>query len=49
MRQVDRIEIERRKGYWQYALSKIERAMMQLQSKRVDAQQRIAYLDILQK
>jgi hypothetical protein len=49
MEQITRMEVERRKGYWQYTLSKVEKAMMQLQSQRIDIQQRIAHLSFLQK
>lgn len=49
MEQITRIEVERRRGYWQYTLSKVERAMMQLQSQRADIQQRIAHLNFMQK
>jgi len=49
MTQINRMEVERRRGYLQYALSKVERAMLKLQSERADIQHRMAHLNALQK
>ncbi|MBW3002896.1 hypothetical protein KY338_07085 [Candidatus Woesearchaeota archaeon] len=49
MGQIDMMEVDRKMGYLQYTLSKVERAMLKLQSKRVDIQHRLAHLNALQK
>ena len=49
MAQINRMEVERRRGYLQYTLSKVERVMLKLQSERVDIQRRMAHLNALQK
>lgn len=49
MAYINRMEVEKRRGYWQNVLSKVERAMLKLQSERVEIQQRIAHLNILRK
>jgi len=45
---VDMFEVERKIGYWQHVLSKIERRMLDEQSERTDIKHRIAHLHLLQ-
>jgi hypothetical protein len=49
MAQINIVEVDRKIGYWQYILSKIERDMFKMQSKRVDIKQRLTYLNVLRK
>lgn len=49
MGQIDMIEVDRKLGYLQYTLSKVERAMLKLQSEKADIQHRMAHLNALQK
>ena len=49
MEQINKMEVERKIGYLQYNLSKIERDMFRSQSKRIDIKQKLAYLFSLQK
>lgn len=49
MEQVNMVEVGRRIGYWQHLLSKIERDMLRMQSKRVDIKERLTYLNILRR
>ena len=49
MEQVNILVIERKIGYWQHMLSKIERDMLQMQSERVDVKRRLVHLQLLQK
>jgi len=49
MEQVNTLVIERKIGYWQHMLSKIERDMLQMQSERVDVKRRLVHLQLLQK
>lgn len=49
MGNIDMIEVDRKIGYWQNVLSKIERHMMKEQSERVDIKHRLVHLQFLQK
>ncbi|MBN1645012.1 hypothetical protein JW851_03165 [Candidatus Woesearchaeota archaeon] len=49
MEQINRTEVERKRGYWQHVLSKIERSILKLQSERVDIQYKITHLTSLRK
>jgi hypothetical protein len=40
-------ELERKIGYWKNNLSKLDREMWKMQSKRVDIKQRLEYLNNL--
>jgi hypothetical protein len=48
MDRVSMFEVERKIGYWQRALSKIERSMMKMQSERVDMKHKLIHLHHLQ-
>jgi hypothetical protein len=49
MGNIDMIEVDRKIGYWQNVLSKIERHMLKEQSERVDIKHRLVHLQFLQK
>ncbi|MBN1792138.1 hypothetical protein JW826_00420 [Candidatus Woesearchaeota archaeon] len=49
MEQVNQFEVEQRIGYWQHALSKIERDMLKMQSERLDMKQRLTHLHALER
>jgi hypothetical protein len=48
MQEIDMTEVERRIGYWQHELSKIERGMMRMQSERLDVKDMLVHLQDLQ-
>jgi len=49
MGQIDMMEVDRKMGYLQYTLAKVERSMLKLLSERADIQHRMAHLNALQK
>lgn len=49
MERINMFEVERKIGYWQRALSKIERDMLKMQSERVEVKQRLMHLQHLQR
>ncbi len=49
VRNADAFEVERKIGYWQNKLSKIERGMSQMQSEHGDVKYRLLHLQRLQK
>jgi prefoldin subunit 5 len=49
MEQINIRDLERKIGYWQHTLSKIDRDMSKIQSKRFDITQKITYLTNLRK
>jgi prefoldin subunit 5 len=44
---INMTEVERKIGYWQHNLSKLDREMLKIQSKRVDIKQRLEHLNNL--
>jgi prefoldin subunit 5 len=49
MEQINMREVERKIGYWQHTLAKMDREMSKIQSKRFDITQKITYLTNLRK
>jgi len=49
METINKLEIERKIGYWQHALTNIENRMLKMQSERVDMKEKLAYLHHLEK
>jgi len=48
MEQINMFEVERRIGYLQHMLSKIEEDMLKMQSERIEMKQRLMHLHRLQ-